>query len=170
MINIIKATKEHIPEILRIGNELISPAWTHKMLLSELNNGDSEIFVAVGKQGDGSSAFLYRNKKAEEPSPCFLHGFVVFRQVGDDGEILQIAVDKAVQRSGVGGLLIDSAIKHAHENELKSIFLEVRKSNVAAVGLYKKHGFENVRERKGYYNDPVEDAIVMARKVHVDNH
>ena len=57
----------------------------------------------------------------------------------------------------------DAVISHMVENDLLSLFLEVRKSNLAAVNLYKKHGFINVRVRKDYYNDPVEDAIVMTR-------
>jgi len=142
MIKIVKATEEHLAEILRIGNELISPAWTYDFLLNELNKDDSLIMVA---------------------SDNYLKGFVVMRQVGDDGEILQIAVDKTAQRSGIGDLLMDAALDHSRENKFNSIFLEVRDSNIAAVSLYKKHGFKAVRVRKDYYNDPVEDAIVMKK-------
>jgi len=140
MINIVKATKEHLPEILRIGQELISPSWTYSFLSDEFNNGDSRFFTAIND------------------SVC---GFIIFRKVGGDGEILQIAVDKKTQRHGIGDLLIEAVKSYAQNNELSSIFLEVRKSNTAAVRLYEKHGFKPLRIRKDYYSDPVEDAIVF---------
>jgi len=146
MIRIIRATQEHLPGILKIGQELISSAWTHDFLLNELANGDSKFYIAI-KQGDTS-----------------VLGFIIVRTVGDDGEILQIAVDKSKQRRGIGEFLIGAAVDYAAENNLESIFLEVRVSNTAAEGLYRKHGFETVRLRKDYYNDPVEDALVMVRR------
>jgi len=144
MINIIKATKEHLPEILRIGQELISPSWTYNFLSNEFNNSDSKFLTAIND------------------SVC---GFIIFRHVGDDGEILQVAVDKRMQRSGIGDLLIDAVVNYAREKNLKSIFLEVRKSNTAAEHLYIKHGFKSVRVRNNYYSDPVEDAVVMAVEI-----
>jgi len=145
LIRIIKAAKAHLQRILEIGHDSISPAWTFGMLQNELEKGDSIILIA----------------EQDELSACL--GFVVFRRVGDDGEILQIAVDNSARRCGIGDKLMDAVISHMVENDLLSLFLEVRKSNLAAVNLYKKHGFINVRVRKDYYNDPVEDAIVMTR-------
>jgi len=154
MINIVEATEEHLPSILEIGKEAISPNWTYNILLNELNNGDSTFIVAVPCKSD----------KTDEPSPCLI-GFVVLRQVGDDGEILQIAVDKSSRRCGVGDLLMTAAIDYAAEEGFMSVFLEVRESSTAAVSLYKKHGFEPIRTRKDYYNDPIEDAIIMKRDI-----
>jgi len=45
------------------------------------------------------------------------------------------------------------------------VFLEVRKSNEAAIALYKKHGYKPVGLRKNYYTSPVEDAVIMARRI-----
>ena len=153
LISITLATKDYIPQILEIENEAISPPWTHGYLLSEINKDDSHFIVAV------------KEKKTDEPSPCLV-GFAILRQVGDDGELLQIAVDKSVQRSGVGDLLMERVLAYAEENSFESVFLEVRESNEAAVRLYEKHGFRTVRVRKSYYDSPVEDALVMSsRKV-----
>jgi len=143
MIEIIKANEEHIPGIFKIGKELISPAWTQEMLLDELRKGESVFFVA---------------------RDINISGFAVFRKVGDDGEILQIAVDKSMHRKGIGDMLIGAVIDFAQLLELNSIFLEVRKSNTPAVRLYIKNGFKEVRVRKDYYFDPVEDALVMVRR------
>jgi len=144
MISVVKATTEHLPRILEIGIYAISSSWTFDFLFTELSNGDSHFLVAL----DNSVV-----------------GFVILRQVGDDGEILQIAVDRKTRRSGVGDLLMEAALNYTRERELESLFLEVRKSNTAALALYEKHGFKAMRTRKNYYNDPTEDAIVMVLQV-----
>jgi len=146
MVSIIPATENDIQRILEIEQEAISPPWTHGALLSEMYKKDSYFIVAVD----------------ERLSPAIV-GFAILRCVGDDGELLQIAVDKAQRRGGVGDLLMIAALEYARENALNSVFLEVRRGNTAAVGLYKKHGFNSVRIRKDYYSDPVEDASVMVK-------
>ena len=131
--------------------EAISPPWTHGALLAEIYREDS--FFAVARCGS----------RFDEPGlPALdLQGFVIVRRTGDDGELLQIAVDKRVWRQGVADMLMLEAIGFAKNSSLNSVFLEVRKSNEAAVSLYKKHGYKPVRTRKDYYSSPVEDAVVM---------
>ena len=153
MISIKTAIEDDIPWILNIEQEAISPPWTHGALLGEIYRDDSYFIVAI-RQGDVS------NTGGQDR--CVI-GFAVLRQVGDDGELLQIAVDKNARRSGVGDLLIDDAIGFAEKNALNSVFLEVRKRNEAAIGLYKKHGFKTLRVRKVYYDCPVEDALIMVK-------
>jgi ribosomal-protein-alanine N-acetyltransferase len=46
---------------------------------------------------------------------------------------------------------------------LAFLTLEVRASNVAAIALYEKYGFQQAGLRKGYYQNPREDAIIMTR-------
>jgi len=95
--------------------------------------------------------------------PAVTLGFVILRRAGDEGELFQIAVDNAARRQGAADILMGAALDYASEKSLSSVFLEVRKSNEAAIGLYKKHGFEPVRRRKDYYSDPVEDAVIMVK-------
>jgi len=144
MIKIFMAAEEHIPSVLEIERAAIAPPWTHGSLLSEIYREDSLFAVAV-----------------ESPAATVL-GFVILRKVADEGELLQIAVDEAARRGGVADLLMGDMLRYAKSSGLKAIFLEVRKSNEAAIALYKKHGFEFVRFRRGYYSDPVEDAAVMS--------
>jgi ribosomal-protein-alanine acetyltransferase len=91
-------------------------------------------------------------------------GFVILRCFADDGELLQIAVDRDARRCGVADLLLNAALEYSQEKNLRAVFLEVRKSNDAAVALYKKHGFKSVRLRKDYYSNPLEDALVMTKE------
>jgi len=152
MIVIKTATEADIPRILEIEQEAISPPWSHGTLLSEIYR--EETFFAVARFDLDTTPLL---------------GFVILRQMGDEGELLQIAVDKAVRRSGAADELMTAAIGFSKDEAMKFVFLEVRKSNEAAINLYKKHGFKTVRTRKDYYCSPVEDAIVMKWSVGFGN-
>ena len=72
-----------------------------------------------------------------------------------------IGVAELDRRHGVGELLILGAIEAAAASDCDELTLEVRKSNDAAQALYKKYGFKIVGERKGYYVDDNEDALIM---------
>jgi len=159
LVNIRIATEEDISQILEIEQEAMMPPWTHGALLSEIYKEDSYFAVAVEDTAD-LSFFV---EKAENLSPCFIKGFAILRQVGDDGELLKIAVEKASRGCGVGGLLMSAVLGHAAGKKYTSVFLEVRKSNTDALRLYEKHGFKEVRIRKDYYIDPIEDAVIMVR-------
>jgi len=92
-------------------------------------------------------------------------GYVVALVMGDEGEIADLAVDPSVRRSGVGGLLLDRVESEMVRCGVQAIYLEARESNVAALGLYQSRGFEAVGRRRGYYRQPVEDALVLRRDI-----
>ena len=58
-------------------------------------------------------------------------------------------------------IFLNFAKEAAKQENAKCIFLEVRESNVPAISLYKKLGFEELGIRKKFYEHPVEDAIIM---------
>jgi ribosomal-protein-alanine N-acetyltransferase len=94
-------------------------------------------------------------------------GFLVFRRLaqGDalqehempEYEILNLGVDPPARRKGVARMLLQRALAEAPG----AWFLEVRESNLAAIRLYESLGFRPAGERKDYYQDPPEAAIVM---------
>lgn len=85
-------------------------------------------------------------------------GFLVTREVTPgEREILNLAVDPAERRTGIGRRLLGDALARAKG----AWFLEVRASNEAAIGLYEALGFRRAGSRQNYYYEPAEDAIVM---------
>jgi ribosomal-protein-alanine acetyltransferase len=85
-------------------------------------------------------------------------GFLVSREVAEDErEILNLAVAPEFRRQGVGRDLLAGLMAEARG----TIFLEVRASNLAARNIYKSMGFQEVGNRPGYYQNPLEPAIVM---------
>ena len=86
-------------------------------------------------------------------------GFLAVQENIFEAEVLQIAVKKAYQGQGVASALFATLPTD------KEIFLEVRKSNHRAQAFYKKEKMAVIAERKSYYHDPVEDAIIMKREI-----
>lgn len=85
-------------------------------------------------------------------------GLLLSREITHgEHEILNLAVDPAARRKGVALRLLESELDHREG----SWFLEVRESNAAAIALYESLGFRRVGVRKNYYNDPLEEGIVM---------
>jgi len=164
MIIVADAAEADLPRILEIEREAISPPWTHGALLSELYSEDSFFAVARSERSALSEGEIQTYHPVTSQAYYDVMGFVILRRMGNEGELLQIAVDKAARRGGFADSLMKAALGFAEESKLVSIFLEVRQGNGAAIALYKKHGFKPVRTRKGYYSDPTEDALVMKRE------
>lgn len=89
--------------------------------------------------------------------------FIGFHQVCDEIEITNIASERKGQ--GYGKKLMERLITHAKSQEIASIFLEVRASNQEARLFYEKFGFQEIGVRKNYYQNPIEDAVLMLLKV-----
>ena len=79
-----------------------------------------------------------------------------------EGDIVKVAVSGKYQRRGVGRRLLQGTMEKMREKGVRVFHLEVRESNQAAVGLYEKLGFVRDGTRKNYYENPVEDAILMS--------
>lgn len=79
--------------------------------------------------------------------------------VGEEAHIMTVAVDPGAVRRKVGTRLMLELVDRAVASGARHVTLEVRVSNDAALGLYRKLGFVSVGLRPGYYRD--EDALVM---------
>lgn len=91
-------------------------------------------------------------------------GYLVARVMSDEAEILNVAVDPARRTAGIGRALLATSLDALTAAGVRAVFLEVRVSNDAARRLYEASGFAEIGRRRGYYADPVEDAVVMRRE------
>lgn len=89
-------------------------------------------------------------------------GYVHVRVVGDEAELLNIAVDPDGRRLGLGERLLRHAMSECAELGVGRVFLEVRADNHAAMALYRRCAWEQVGIRKRYYSEDGADAIVMS--------
>ncbi|MGT2907472.1 ribosomal protein S18-alanine N-acetyltransferase [Streptococcus dentiloxodontae] len=113
--------------------------WTLTQIESDMAQENTDYF------------FVYEEKKAV--------GFLAIQNLVGELEITNIAVLSDYQGKGYASQLMNYL-----ENRSESIFLEVRSSNQAAQNLYQKYGFEKMGQRKHYYHNPTEDAVIMRRE------
>ncbi|MBI1174574.1 MAG: ribosomal-protein-alanine N-acetyltransferase [Sideroxydans sp.] len=92
-------------------------------------------------------------------------GYVVIMPAVDEVQLLNLGIDAAYQGKGLGGALLEEAMAQARAQQMQRMLLEVRPSNIAALALYRKHGFREIGLRRGYYpaDNGREDAMVMER-------
>ena len=62
-------------------------------------------------------------------------------------------------------MLLDTMLQQAKDAEVRSVYLEVRQSNIPAIQLYLSRGFYKIGERKKYYKNPSEDALLMVKAI-----
>lgn len=92
-------------------------------------------------------------------------GYVVAWFAADEAEVANVAVAAVARGRGVGGLLVDTALAESARRGAATVYLEVRESNAPARRLYAARGFAEVGRRRRYYHHPVEDALVLARRI-----
>jgi [ribosomal protein S18]-alanine N-acetyltransferase len=95
-------------------------------------------------------------------------GFAMLRLLGDDAELMTIAVDPKYRGKGVGAALLKACFEDLRMTASRRMILEVAADNPAAIRLYDKLGFSKLSERRGYYARPdgqPATALVMARQL-----
>lgn len=122
-----------------------APQWPRSAYGSLLDTPDRERIALVAEEAESGS----------------VAGFVVARLVPPEAELESIAVEGNSQRRGVARKLFSALAAALCRSGVAEIILEVRAGNEAALGFYRALGFVTDGRRKGYYADPVEDAVLM---------
>lgn len=133
------AEKEDAECIASMEKEYFPDNWSEKSIAQQIEN-KKVITINFGTQ---------------------ILGYCIYMIAADEGEILRIATDIKMRKSGLGKKLITSVINEMKESGVQEVFLEVRKGNEGAIALYKSVGFKEIGVRKGYYRDNGEDAVLF---------
>lgn len=133
----------HIDRVCEIENSCFSHPWSRQSIENELNN-DTSLFWVATENND-------------------VIGYIGMSVVIDEGYIFNVAVDDTHRKKGVGTALINELVTYGKKNNFSFITLEVRESNVTAQSLYSKFGFIKVGERRDYYSNPKENAILLTK-------
>ncbi|MBZ5656884.1 MAG: ribosomal protein S18-alanine N-acetyltransferase [Acidobacteriia bacterium] len=91
-------------------------------------------------------------------------GFVCAKAVVGEWEIENVVVATEFLCQGIANQLMQALIEQAEKRAASRILLEVRESNLPARRLYEKYAFREVGRRRKYYRNPVEDAVLYARR------
>jgi [ribosomal protein S18]-alanine N-acetyltransferase len=129
--------------------------WTASGYQREIDSPNSDLLAL----SLNSSAL---NSSKQEPPR--LIGLACLWAILDEAHITLLAVDPAYRGQGLGQALLYALLVAAWRRNLEWATLEVRVSNQMAIQLYKKFGFEAVGQRRGYYQDKGEDALILWRK------
>lgn len=92
-------------------------------------------------------------------------GFIIARHTLDEAEIITLVVAPNAQGKGLGTALLATVVDYLSLLKVSQIFLEVAQDNFSAIALYKRAGFVQIGQRRGYYNrkaSPNVDALVLS--------
>ncbi len=92
-------------------------------------------------------------------------GYMGMWRIIDECHITNVAVLPEYRNKGIGGMLIQKMVEICKCSEISAMTLEVRVSNIPAINLYKKFGFLPAGKRPNYYVKPLEDALIMWKKM-----
>lgn len=136
----------HLPQVLDIEQRAYPWPWTEGMFVDSLRNG--HLCFSISEQQS-------------------LLGYIIVYVAVGECHVLNVCVDPDHQGKGIGNQLLRHALQAALELGADSAFLEVRVSNVPAITLYERNGFEQVGRRPNYYpaGDDREDALVYRREL-----
>lgn len=137
------AKKEDVFDILSLDEENFSNNFDEKFYLEYIKN--QRVIVA-------------ENEKK-------VIGYILFNQILDEAEIYKIVVLKDFRKKQIAFKIFEFLLNELKKNNVKKIFLEVRKSNIPAINLYIKCGFIEIREIVDYYSNPKENGIMMLKEV-----
>lgn len=142
-VKIAPMTQADVASIALLEKECFSEPWSEDGIRSELGNPTARFFTA---------------KILGETA-----GYIGMHIVLDECYIANVAVSGDFRRRGVADALL-SCVEEAARNEgCAFISLEVRVSNMPAIRLYEKHGYVSQGERKDFYRNPVENALIMTK-------
>ncbi|HTL90682.1 MAG TPA: ribosomal protein S18-alanine N-acetyltransferase [Leptolyngbya sp.] len=145
MNSITLQTIEHalLPQVLELDRICFGGLWTLEGYQREIESPNSELIAIVLDQT--------------------LIGYGCFWAIVDEAHITILAVHPDYQRRGLGKLLLLALLDRAHQRQMKHTTLEVRLSNQAAIALYENFQFKVAGQRKHYYSDTGENALILWR-------
>lgn len=111
----------------------------------------------------GVGAFFIENSQNQ------LIGYIVWRTVGGEAELLNIGVLPEYRNKAFGKSLITAMLSDIKREKINEVFLEVREGNIAAHSLYSALGFSVSGKRDGYYkllNGGQEHALIMTKAIY----
>ncbi len=141
--NILELKNEDVLMVAEIEKECFSNPWSEKAIKAAINDDLSHFIVAkIGNE---------------------VVGYGGMYSVMGEGYIYNIAVKRKYRKFGIGTNIVNELVNYSKIKSLNFLSLEVRKSNTPAINLYSNCGFEKVGNRKNFYTNPLEDAIIMTK-------
>jgi [ribosomal protein S18]-alanine N-acetyltransferase len=146
-------SSQHLLDAVELDRRCLGGLWTQDGYQREIDSPNSDLLVLQRIEPE---------MKGETSSTSI--GLACAWAIADEAHITLLAIDPAYRQQGLGQMLLYALLVLAWRRSLKWATLEVRLSNQTAISLYQKFGFESVGQRRGYYQDTGEDALILWRK------
>ncbi len=130
-----------LDQVTSIEKDTFSMPWSREDFFNSINN-PSHVYV-VACEDD------------------IIYGYCGMWGIVGEGQINNVAVKKEFRGKGIGFSLVKFLLEEGYKQGLEAFTLEVRESNLFAIHVYEKAGFENVGIRKNFYDKPKENAVIM---------
>ncbi len=142
-LQIVPMDSSHVKDLAGLEKLCFSSPWSADSLMEELENSFAFFLVA-----------FFEDEMA---------GYIGIQEIAGECNITSIAVLPEFRRKGIAQAMLTAAEAGARERNCGFITLEVRLSNNTAIALYRKNGFIVAGERKDFYSNPVENALLMTK-------
>ena len=136
-------TEGDLDDVVAVEQDIYPFPWTHGNFADSLNAG--------------YSCWVLRNVDGR------LQAYGIVMIALDEAHLLNLSVAREFKRGGLGWRTLEWMAGAAREHGARTLLLEVRPSNPAALRLYERYGFQRIGVRRGYYpaHSGREDAVVM---------
>lgn len=138
-----RAMLSPIKEQVLVANKTFS--WSEQQSLEDMDNPHSEYYCLMDKER--------------------LLGYVGLHHILDEVNLNMVYVEPDFRNRGLASQLLTFTLEQLRHRGVKHLFLEVRKSNANAIKLYERVGFVTLIIRSKYYQNPIEDALIMQLKL-----
>jgi len=146
-------TLAQVEAAVALDQRCLGGLWTANGYQREVDSPNSDLLALVAPGTD--------SKFSSESS---IVGLACLWAILEEAHITLLLVDLPYRSQGFGQMLLYALLRLAGQRGLEWATLEVRLSNQTAIALYQKFGFERVGQRRGYYQDNGEDALILWRK------
>ncbi len=149
-IELFSMEEQHCELVAKISKECLQEYWSLEGFRDVLRYDNNIYYVAKDMESET------------------VVGFAGIMLVADEAELLNIAVSEHYRQQGIAQRLLNRLLREAENRNAYRILLEVRQSNEIAKQFYYKNHFCALGERKDYYSNPKENAIIMERIFKMD--
>jgi ribosomal-protein-alanine N-acetyltransferase len=136
-----------LEEVLFIESSDFLTPWSRDMFVEEMRNPLAFCFVMKGESGFKPPVI----------------GFICFRNIAEESELLKISVHPGCRHLGLGKELMKFYIDFSRERGITTFYLEVHSSNHPAIHLYQMFSYQSSGMRKKFYQGKW-DALLMTKK------
>ena len=151
LVSVDPMTEHDLLEVVEIEDLSGLSPWGWDAYHKELHSGADVVMLVARTRASESSS---QDNRA-------IAGFIISRLVADELHVNNVAIRAEFRRQGIATRLLDAVLEWGRCKGAGTALLEVRAGNTVAQRLYSRCGFQVAGRRRGYYSQPVEDALLM---------